>query len=404
MRQAERPHLDIAASSHPGISGKNNEDRFAVSSQPGGLDREPSVLAVIADGIGGHRAGEVAAEIAVETITRVVAGGEPGEPVALLEAAISAASQAIFQQSESEAEQKGMGATCACAWVIGERLYTASVGDSRIYLMRSGRIHQLTTDHTWIQEAIDQGVLTADEARGHPNAHVIRRYLGSRQAVVPDLRLRLRKGESDEQSRANQGLPLRPGDLVVLCSDGLTDLVSDEEIQETLKTQPQDQAVDALIDLANQRGGHDNITVISLQVPQAETAAVPVVAVKSAQAEPEVAQTQRIPVAAPVAKARTERSRLYLLGCLGVAGLLVLGVVLLGGLYSLLDRFNLSPQASATATATILAPLPVQSLVAASATVPVRFTPTFTPVVTFEFRQTEPAVTLTPWPTNTRAP
>ncbi|MGE5222529.1 MAG: PP2C family protein-serine/threonine phosphatase, partial [Omnitrophica WOR_2 bacterium] len=357
MSPAEPAHLDIAAGSNPGVSGKNNEDRFAVSTQAAGPGREqPSVLAVVSDGIGGHRAGEVAAEIAVETITQLVANANTEDPVSVLEEAITNASQAIYRESESEADHRGMGATCACAWVIGDQLYTASVGDSRIYLVRNGRIHQLTTDHTWIQEAIDQGVLTADEARGHPNAHVIRRYLGSRTAVVPDVRLRLRTGESEEQSRANQGLPLRPGDLIMLCSDGLTDLVTDEEILATLSNENQNDAVDTLIDLANERGGHDNITIVLLHVPQPEMATMPVgvAPATSPNPQPRIA-TMPVgvaPAASPDPQPKSPaifpqlvapRSRLFLFACLSVIGLLAVGALLVGGLYSFFDGFSLFP-------------------------------------------------------------
>jgi protein phosphatase len=172
-----------------------------------------------------------------------------------------------------------MGATCACAWVIGNRLFTASVGDSRIYLLRGGRILQLTTDHTWVQEAIDSGVLTPDQARRHPNAHVIRRYLGSRQGVVPDLRLRLQPaaaGQSDFAAETNQGATLLPGDLVLLCSDGLTDVVSDDEILRQIRQGGRlEDGLNQLLDLANRRGGPDNITMILLRMPPGESPTTP---------------------------------------------------------------------------------------------------------------------------------
>ncbi len=160
-----------------------------------------------------------------------------------------------------------MSTTCACAWVIGDRVYIASVGDSRIYLQRQDSIQQLTTDHTWVQEAIDSGVLSPDQARDHPNAHVIRRHLGSRKPVEPDFRLRLNSEEGEEQAEANQGTRLQPGDRLLICSDGLTDLVSDVEILGFLKNRNQDGVLEDLVDLANERGGHDNITIILLELP-----------------------------------------------------------------------------------------------------------------------------------------
>ena len=227
MIPADRAHLYVAASTHPGMKGKNNEDQYAVSAYLlSEADPTPSLLAIVSDGIGGHRAGEVASQIAVETISRTVAKSDGSNPTATLEDAITLASQAIVEQAELHPEKRGMGATCVCAWVIGNRLYSASVGDSRLYLLRGNSITQLTTDHTWIQEAIEYGALTPEQARRHPNVHVIRRYLGSQPPPEVDFRLRVNPAETDSQAQANQGFPLIPGDFLLLCSDGLTDLVT----------------------------------------------------------------------------------------------------------------------------------------------------------------------------------
>jgi serine/threonine protein phosphatase PrpC len=273
---ADQAHLFVAASTHPGMKGKNNEDRFAVSAhQLGQGEKTPSLLAVICDGIGGHRAGEVAAEMAVETISRMVADSDGQQPLEILTQAFSNASQFIREQASNDLTQRGMGATCVCAWVIGFRLYAASLGDSRLYFLRGDTIRQITTDHTWIQEAIDFGALTPAQAIGHPNAHVIRRYLGAQTPMAPDFRLRLQPQETDEQAEANQGMRLLPGDRLLLCSDGLTDLVSKEEILNILRTHERKAAVDNLIDLANSRGGHDNITIVILEMPPDENLTVP---------------------------------------------------------------------------------------------------------------------------------
>lgn len=269
MIPSERCHLNVAATSHPGMSGKNNEDNYAVSAHHlSQAHPTPSVMAVLADGVGGHQAGEIAAKIATETISSIVLDSDGGDPLWILEYAIVQAGQDVANQAGDNHEQKGMGSTCACTWVIGDRLYTASVGDSRIYLIRDGLIQQLTTDHTWVQEAIDHGIIQPEEARNHPRAHIIRRYLGSRTPVVPDFRLRLHPGENDQQALANQGMNLLPGDVLLLCSDGLTDLVDDHEILEFIQTRSNDKAVHALVDLANERGGHDNITIITLEMPK----------------------------------------------------------------------------------------------------------------------------------------
>lgn len=269
MIPTQRAHLYVAAKTHSGMSGKNNEDRFAISSFV--LSREdptPALFAIVSDGIGGHRAGEVAAEMAVNAISQAVADSDGRNPQVVLGHAIQATSETIRGQAETGMDQKGMGATCACVWVIGTRLYTASVGDSRIYLLREGAIHQLTVDHTWVQEAIEKGILTPDQARDHPNVHVIRRHLGSLFPPVVDFRLKLDREEGDESAEHNQGLSLQAGDVLLLCTDGLTDLVWDDEIlREVSSAHNLDLAAKALIDLANQRGGHDNITTVLISVP-----------------------------------------------------------------------------------------------------------------------------------------
>lgn len=266
MIRVEKSHYPVAARSHAGMSGKNNEDRFAVTAFTLGKEKPtPVLLAVLADGIGGHRAGEVAAEIAVNRITQTVADSSGQNPVALLEEAIHRASQEIFVTAEGDSERKGMGATCAVALIIGSQLYAASVGDSRIYLLREGRIQQISNDHTWIQEALDLGLLDPEQAVGHPNAHVIRRFLGAPHPPEVDFRLRLSGRENDRQSLSNQGMHLRPGDQLVLCSDGLTDLVSNSEILDVCSQHPLEAAADTLVELANTRGGHDNITLITFQ-------------------------------------------------------------------------------------------------------------------------------------------
>lgn len=387
MISAKHAHLAVDAVSHPGMSGKGNEDRFGVSAHRMGKDLTiPSVLAIVADGIGGHRAGEVAAELAVETISEIVTASEGLRPVDVLRQAVVEAGYRIYDAAESQPERQGMGATCACAWVIGDRLYTVSVGDSRIYLIRDGEIHQLTTDHTWIQEAIEQGLIKPNQSRDHPNAHVIRRYLGSRSPVVPDLRLRVTVQDGSQNSESNQGFPLRIGDTLLLCSDGLTDLVEDEEILRLARNAPLSSALNQMVDLANIRGGHDNITIVALRMP--------------APPKP------TIPSVKPLLPAPTRRKRwlVYLLGATGL--LLILGLIA-GGIYlaSFLRGDSTPPPsvqktslpgALPAATLVVTPPaetaapvptLPVKPASAPEATLPPAFEPTYTP-----------------WPTNTIAP
>jgi len=366
MIRTQRAHLNVDAQTHAGMTGKNNEDRYAVTSFV--LDAEnrvPVLFAVLADGIGGHRAGEVAAELAVNHIMQVVAKSNGRDISGTIEEAVTEASDAIAAHSASNENLKGMGATCAIAWLIGDKLYTAYVGDSRIYLLRGGRIQQLTVDHSWVQEAIEKGILTPELAREHPNVHVIRRYLGSPEPPEPDFRLKFFDGEGDQHAEANQGVQLLPDDVVLLCSDGLTDLVWNDEILETIRTKPNiKEAARALIDLANSRGGHDNTTVVLVSVPSDFKLVV--------KKKPK--KIDWLP---------------WIAG--GVAG--VLFVVLAGSFltFSLLRRNAVTPTPTITSTPTMTrTALPTLTA-----------SPTITPSPT----QSLPiAPTYTPWPTNTRIP
>lgn len=365
MIRTDRAHLSVVAQTHAGMTGKNNEDRYAITSfQLSEDDLTPVLFAVVADGIGGHRAGEVAAELAVDHICQVVAESDGHRPKKILERAIHEASEAIADHASSSAEKKGMGATCACVLVIGDKLYTATVGDSRIYLLREGRIQQLTTDHTWVQEAIEKNILTPEQAREHPNVHVIRRYLGSPDPPEVDFRLRLYDSEADALAEGNQGMQVRPGDTFLICSDGLTDLVWNDEIAETIRAKPSlKSAAQELIDTANQRGGHDNTTIVLVNVPRDLKMTAP-------------KKTNRLP---------------WIIGG-GIALLLLLVFA------SVLAINLLRATVFATPTPTFTAsPVPTATLTETPTVSP---TPTETPTATSP--PLEP--TYTPWPTNTEIP
>ncbi len=267
MIRAEKIPMPVVSSTHPGMSGKNNEDNYAITAfYVGENDQTTSLLAVISDGVGGHQAGEIASEMAVNIVSNEVAKCNTINPPQSLINAIIIASQEIFSAAQTGSGRLGMGATIACVWLIGDRLYTATVGDSRIYLIRERSIRQLSIDHTWIQEALELGVIKPEEAQGHPNSHVIRRYLGSPEPPEVDIRINCREGY--EPSDKCQGEFLLKGDILLLCTDGLTDLVSDAEILVEFTENSQEYAVQNLIDLANNRGGHDNITIISARIPE----------------------------------------------------------------------------------------------------------------------------------------
>ena len=366
MIRTQRAHLNVEAQTHAGMTGKNNEDRYAVTSfVVDEEDRFPVLFAVLADGIGGHRAGEVAAELAVNHIMQVVAKSDARHVSQTIKNAVTEASDAIAAHSASNENLKGMGATCAIVWIIGDKLYTAYVGDSRIYLMRGGRIQQLTVDHTWVQEAIEKGILNPEQAREHPNVHVIRRYLGSPEAPDPDFRLKIFSGEGDQQAEANQGMQLLPDDVLLLCSDGLTDLVWNDEILETVRTKPNiKEAARALIDLANSRGGHDNTTIILVSVPSDFKLAV----------KKKAKKVDWLP---------------WIIG--GIAGVIFIMLAASILVFGLLRGTRATATPTMTATSTVTrTPLP---------------TLTASPTSTATATQSLPIVaTYTPWPTNTGIP
>ena len=380
MIPKERAHLFAAAITHEGMSGKNNEDSYAVSAYTlSETDPTPSVFAIVADGVGGHHAGEVASEIAVETISRIVSESDGTNPQNVLEYSIKQANQAVYAHSQTDESKKGMGSTCGCVWVVGDRLYTASVGDSRIYLVRDGKIRQITTDHTWVQEAIEHRIITPEQAKGHPRAHIIRRYLGSNKPVVPDFRLRLSPEETEEQTMANQGMKLISGDQLLICSDGLTDLVEDREILNRLQGKDLEGALQQLVNLANSRGGHDNITIVALRVPPSKKAEETLVVEKETQ------KKSKRKVSWPI--------------YVGI-GAFVLAIIAIGVvLYFYLSTPAATPEPTET-------PITIQETAPAIEEIeatPTEEIPTSTPIPTEtpEPSETPLLETYTPWPTDT---
>lgn len=242
-----------------GMKRKANEDNFCSNQELG--------LFVVADGMGGHAAGEVASRIAVEEIRRVLSTTREDEDwtwpdtfdpnVSLganqLRFAIHLANEKIRGTTLDRAECRGMGTTVVAALLAGEHCSIAHVGDSRAYLIREGKIKLLTSDHSWVNDQLRQGFLTLEHARNHPFRNVITQALGSGTDVRVDL----------------LELPVRMGDLLILCSDGLNSMLTDSEIL-TIVRQGKDQSLDAvtmnLIKAANEKGGDDNITVALVQI------------------------------------------------------------------------------------------------------------------------------------------
>jgi serine/threonine protein phosphatase PrpC len=237
--------LKAAAATDVGMRRKGNEDRFAL---------DPSLgLFLVADGMGGHTAGQVASELAADAVMRAVQAldGSSGTLSEKLRAAIGAANRAIFTTAQQRPEYAGMGTTVVAVLSDGERAALAHVGDSRAYLVRGDRIRQLTDDHSIVGELLRRKEISEAAAREHPHRHVLTRALGVRPSVEPDL------------------AELTPslGDVFVLCSDGLTNHLDDSEIAKHVSDGEDLQEVcDGMVDLANDRGGEDNITVVAARV------------------------------------------------------------------------------------------------------------------------------------------
>src|SRR5215472_9581905 len=203
-------------------------------------------LVVVADGMGGHSAGEVASRMAVDVISRVYYE-RGGDAASALKTSFLEANREIHQSSTEVQGRSGMGTTCTALVLRNGTALAAHVGDSRLYLIRSGQIYLMTEDHSAVMEMVRRGLLTREEARHHPDKNVILRALGSHPEI--------------EISTWDEPFPTRAGDRFLLCSDGLYDLVEDKEIMEVVLASDSRSACAGLITLAKERGGYDNITV-----------------------------------------------------------------------------------------------------------------------------------------------
>jgi PPM family protein phosphatase len=240
--------LSVAARTDVGRIRAGNEDSlYADASESRGLF-------IVADGMGGHAAGEVASEMAVAIIAdELMALDSVNAPDALDRVARSLrrANEAIYRRTVLESDKQGMGTTASVLVLSDAGYVIGQVGDSRIYLLRDGVLRQLTKDHSYVQEQVDAGFLTPEQARYHPYSNVITRCVGANDSVEPDV----------------FAGPVQAGDVFLVASDGLTGMVDDRRLQQLLASNAQPRrVVDALIAEANGRGGLDNITAVLVQV------------------------------------------------------------------------------------------------------------------------------------------
>lgn len=208
-------------------------------------------LFIVADGMGGHNAGDMASRICVKTLCDSIRNSELRTPVSILGEAVNAANNAIQKAAENNPDYEGMGTTLVAAVIIENNLYVVNVGDSRLYRLRDS-LNQITEDHSLVEEMVKSGELAKENVRSHPNKNIITRALGIGDKVKPDY----------------FEVNLEPGDIVLMCSDGLTNMLEDTEIEYIIKSERDDleKAGTNLLNRANDSGGKDNITVLLVRV------------------------------------------------------------------------------------------------------------------------------------------
>jgi protein phosphatase len=215
-------------------------------------------LFIVADGMGGHQAGDVASKLASDTFLETYRGlREKGSAIrSAMELAVRKANAVVFKKAASDAEKWGMGTTFSAVVVAAMKAHIAHVGDSRVYLVRNNRIRRLTTDHSFVEKLVEEGRISADEARDHPQRNILYMSLGARANFTPEMQ---------------HNVALENGDALVMCSDGLNNMVEDDTLMKTVIGGYPEEAADSLVKLANARGGADNITVQIIRVGTLET-------------------------------------------------------------------------------------------------------------------------------------
>jgi len=242
--------VDLGAGSDVGSVREQNEDAFHTLLGTGSDNELFDALLIVADGMGGHAAGEVASEMAVTNLPRHIvetmsAAGDHDDLAEILSECVSKTNRDIFEKSKED-DTRGMGTTLTAGMIVENKFVYAHVGDSRGYLLREGSIEQFTTDHSWVAEQVALGILTEEQAENHPRRNIITRAMGLDSIVEVD----------------SGFVELSLQDKILLCSDGLHGLVKAEEMVEICDEENPNDAFQSLIDIANDRGGHDNITVV----------------------------------------------------------------------------------------------------------------------------------------------
>lgn len=207
-------------------------------------------LFVVADGMGGHKAGDFASSYAVEVLLSTIREDENSNPVKIIRAAIENANTQLLREASDNETMSGMGTTMVLVTILGHYAYVANVGDSRLYLVDENKISQITKDHSLVEEMVRMGEISRDDARNHPDKNIITRALGAGRDVDVDF----------------FDIRLTPGDILLLCSDGLSNMVPDEDIRQVIRTsETLEETGRRLVSMANDNGGRDNIAVVLVE-------------------------------------------------------------------------------------------------------------------------------------------
>ncbi|MDO4306410.1 MAG: Stp1/IreP family PP2C-type Ser/Thr phosphatase [Eubacteriales bacterium] len=239
--------MRVYSATDVGQKRKMNQDYVFVSDGPVG--NLPNLF-VVADGMGGHNAGDYASSHAVQILVDEIRGDADFNPIKVIRHAIETANTEIIEQAQKDERLRGMGTTMVVSTIVGHYAYVANVGDSRLYVIQD-RIHQVTKDHSLVQEMVRMGELKAEDARNHPDKNIITRALGAERTVDIDF----------------FDLKLEPGSTILMCSDGLSNMVEDSRMEEIILSPDADltKKGEELVRLANQNGGKDNIAIVLIE-------------------------------------------------------------------------------------------------------------------------------------------
>jgi len=248
-----KPGIEMASLTDVGRQRANNEDSYLYWEPDSDEDfLRKGRLAVIADGMGGYEGGQEASRLAVETVRHVYESGSGDDPQAALLESFYAAHENIHRYAVEHPQLHGMGTTCTALSIVGRKLYFSHVGDSRLYLVRAATVSRLTRDHSYVGRLVESGIVRSEDAESHPQRHILTAALGSGREVFPD--------------SPPSPVTLEEGDSLVLCTDGLWSLMSEQDLAAVVRANTPAEACLKLVNMALERGGPDNITLLVLRI------------------------------------------------------------------------------------------------------------------------------------------